>query len=390
MSGTYNPLTNCEIGNYFQIDAVSDDVQTLVQHDLGDISGISDGTITVSGGTISGSWTIPSGIPSKAYGHMYTPTWVSLRSGGYPGTKESEMGSIVGSFTMTPCSCPSYNAMGCGVGSCAPSQLNQTRSCNPDKCDVETTCVNPVQQIDNVGCGVWCADKGQCDLGQMCKRYTDANGCLAQNYQCVNDASCNFDCGTHGATSITLTLFSGWNAISLPCNLVTVLKDTCGATNGNFYFYDAVTGKWNISTVGIANLVKGVGYWFYTTRTCNITFTGGSGASNVVPADLTIKLGWNQVGSTTAGLNNAGDAVKSCQNCLGYTCENTRVMWWDTLAQQWRQVNKMALGRGYSVDCIAQPLVSGTQTSTTSTMYTTSSSTTTKKYTSSSSTTTTA
>ena len=82
MTGMYTGA--CEAADFFQIDASATGCN--IQYTSGDISGISDSTITVSGGTISGaSWTIPT-IPATCSGKTVTATNAALYDGGAPGT----------------------------------------------------------------------------------------------------------------------------------------------------------------------------------------------------------------------------------------------------------------------------------------------------------------
>ena len=82
MSGTY--INDCSAADFFQIDASATGCN--IQFTGGDMSGISDSTITVSGGTISSaSWTIPT-IPSTCQGKTVTATNAALYDGGPPGT----------------------------------------------------------------------------------------------------------------------------------------------------------------------------------------------------------------------------------------------------------------------------------------------------------------
>lgn len=81
MSGTYTG--SCEAADFFQIDAST--TGCTVKFSGGDMSGISDSTITIIGGTVSGSWVTPT-ISSQCTGKTVTASAAALYDGGPPGT----------------------------------------------------------------------------------------------------------------------------------------------------------------------------------------------------------------------------------------------------------------------------------------------------------------
>jgi len=96
MTGTYTG--DCSAADFFQIDASGTGCN--IQYTSGDISGISDSTITVSGGVVTGSWIIPS-IPSTCAGKTVTAGSAALYDGGPPGTGTwLTSSSASGSFTL--------------------------------------------------------------------------------------------------------------------------------------------------------------------------------------------------------------------------------------------------------------------------------------------------
>jgi hypothetical protein len=102
MSGSYTG--DCSAADFFQIDAKSSDGTCDIQYNEGDIHGISDSSITVYGGAVSGSWTIPS-IVTECYGKTVSPAYVTdpdacLYDGGPPGTgTDIACSAATGSFT---------------------------------------------------------------------------------------------------------------------------------------------------------------------------------------------------------------------------------------------------------------------------------------------------
>jgi len=220
--------------------------------------------------------------------------------------------------------------------------MRQTRDCTPDGCDIESRCVGPsFGNWEDQGCGADCGTAGKCDWSEQCQKRDDIYGC-AEEYQCVpSPISCVVQ---------SFNIYKGWNLISSPIADITgVAEDTCGATNGNFYYYNVGTGKWIVDTVGVRNLQKGIGYWFYSDKNCVVTIVG---SGDVMLNDVTLRAGWNHIGSPTEGMVNAESVKTRCTSCAGGACSSMKVLWYDPIAKDFKEVSTLEAGKGYHVQCI--------------------------------------
>jgi hypothetical protein len=268
MSGAYSG--DCSLANLFQIDA-NDGGSCVLEYSVPPavMSGISDSSITLSGGTVSNAaWTVPTIVDAckgKTVNAVAARLWHGLPGGAGP----SYLAGIVsGSFKFATVS------------------------------PTTTTTTNPPSP-------------------------------------CV---------------PFTLVIKPGWNLISLPCwHVDSVTQDGCGATNGNFYTYDAATGKWNVQTVGIASLKKATSYWFYSTRYCSVTVqaSGNVGANDIALS----KNDWNDVGAPKGGMSNLAELNNKCRNCAGNTCTSIEVKYYDTAAREFKTPTSLQEGVGYRVKC---------------------------------------
>jgi len=83
MSGSYTG--DCSAADFFQIDAISGDGLCDIQYSGGDMSGVSDSTITLIGGVVSGIWAIPSissGCLGKTVSASASALWDGLPGSG--------------------------------------------------------------------------------------------------------------------------------------------------------------------------------------------------------------------------------------------------------------------------------------------------------------------
>jgi hypothetical protein len=157
-----------------------------------------------------------------------------------------------------------------------------------------------------------------------------------------------------GPSQFQLVIKPGWNLLSVPYRIVASvqLPDDCGVGTGNFYFYDATTGKWDVRTVGITSFKGATSYWFYSTKYCAVTVmvSGEVAASDVVLS----KNEWNHVGAPKGGMNLADMGNARCSNCAGtnYKCSSMKVLYYDTAASQFKDATTIQEGVGYRVQCI--------------------------------------
>jgi len=151
----------------------------------------------------------------------------------------------------------------------------------------------------------------------------------------------------------TFTLQPGWNLISLPySHIFDVQQDDCELQNGNFYFYNAIIGKWNVQTVGVANLQKATSYWFYSPGQC-IEVLRLSIDSPVHTDDITLsKNDWSEVGAPVGGMTLSELAAAKCWNCAGGVCASQQVQYYDALARQFRTASSLDEYVGYMVQCL--------------------------------------
>ncbi|MCX6820847.1 MAG: right-handed parallel beta-helix repeat-containing protein [Candidatus Aenigmarchaeota archaeon] len=83
VSGTYTG--DCAAADFLQADALSSDGLCDIEYLGGNMRGIGASSITLSGGTVSGAWTVPV-IASACSGKIISPTAAALYDGGAPGT----------------------------------------------------------------------------------------------------------------------------------------------------------------------------------------------------------------------------------------------------------------------------------------------------------------
>ena len=103
--------------------------------------------------------------------------------------------------------------------------------------------------------------------------------------------------------SINLTLYNGWNLISMPINPTdpnpeSVFADNAGKVFiGNVWGYDIIQEGQTVPTTNkISNVRGGKGYWVYSNRPVPVSLTiKGSTVLN----SLDLRVGWNLVGPTT-------------------------------------------------------------------------------------------
>jgi hypothetical protein len=140
------------------------------------------------------------------------------------------------------------------------------------------------------------------------------------------------------------------------------LPDDCGIGTGNFYFYDATTGKWDVKTVGITSFKAATSYWFYSTKYCPVTVTA---SGEVAASHITLSKGeegdaeWNYVGAPKGGLPSAVTAMTHdivCRNCgaggMAGTCSSVVVKYYNTTESQFKDATSLQEGVGYMVQCI--------------------------------------
>jgi hypothetical protein len=138
--------------------------------------------------------------------------------------------------------------------------------------------------------------------------------------------------------------------------VTSISQDQCGATSGEFYFYDVATGEWNVSTVGIRNLKKGIGYWFLSEKRCDIMIAG---SGDIVANDIVPQAGWNQIGSPTYGMTSTAvnEMKNRCKNCgsggTAGSCSSMKIFWYNPITKDFDEVSSLEPGKGYQLQCIA-------------------------------------
>jgi hypothetical protein len=273
MSGTYTG--DCSAADFFQIDA-NDGGGCVLEYSIPPavMSGISDSSITLSGGTVSNAaWTVPAiadACKGKTVNAVAARLWHGLPGGAGPSYLA---GGASGSFkfaTVSP----------------TTTTITPPPGCNPSPC-----------------------------------------------------------------VPFTLTMKPGWNLISLPYSYVdSVTQDGCGATHGNFYFYNATNGKWNVQTVGIASLKKATSYWFHSDSYCAVTVDA---SGDVAEGDLSLaKNEWNNVGAPKGVMNQGQLQNVRCPSCGGnQRCASMVVKYYDTASGQFKSATTLQEGVGYMIMC---------------------------------------
>ncbi len=248
-----------------------------------------------------------------------------------------------------PCTCELWEDVDCGLGGCSEEQMNQTRDCSPDGCDIESRCMDAsYSDWSSYGCGADCGMEGRCNWDEQCQKMIDSYGCGDTSYQCVRDDSC---------MKYEYTFYNKWNLISSPMvNVDSVMLDECGAANSKFYHYDAATGKWNVDTVGITSLEPGNSYFFYASGNCDVVIAG---RGEIYNDDVELSSGWNDVGAPTSIMDSSAvEALKDrCSNCgdqgSAGSCDSMVVKWYDPIAQKYTTATTLEPGKGYKVQCVS-------------------------------------
>ncbi len=138
----------------------------------------------------------------------------------------------------------------------------------------------------------------------------------------------------------TLEMKKGWNLMSVPFKTVTgYQEDTCGAANAKYYWLDD-NGKWVVDTVGVRNIVGGKGYYYHAVKDCGITVFG---TESSMATDITLTIGWTQVGSPRNGLTNLNYISDAASNC--------NYLWWNPESNSWEEKIALEEGKGYRVEC---------------------------------------
>ncbi|MFH1895148.1 MAG: hypothetical protein ABIJ74_01005 [archaeon] len=127
------------------------------------------------------------------------------------------------------CSCGSWNNVFCG-GSCSSDQMQQTRSCNPAGCDIESQCIDD-------SCSAWadnsCGGNG-CSSTQLYQTRTCNFGCAPQT-QCVNDSCTAWLDGVCGGGSCDLNQTQQTRTCSLGCDVQTqCVDDSCTSWGADY------------------------------------------------------------------------------------------------------------------------------------------------------------
>ena len=265
MSGTY---TGTCAASLFQIDAKSADATCDIQYNGGDMSGVWDSSITLTGGAVANAvWTIPPVAADCAY--KTVSAYAAALWNGLPGS------------------------------------------------------------------GMW----------------IDGAETVSGSFKFAGAVPTTTTTTTLPGESFTLAIKPGWNLISVPYRTIYGAElDGCGMANGNFYFYDAATGKWNVKTVGITSLRKATSYWFYSTGYCSVIVRG---YDDVAASDVVlVKNEWSDVGAPKDGMTLQSLTDAACPTCSGNRCNSMKVLYYDTLAGQFKVATSLQEGVGYRVQCV--------------------------------------
>ena len=205
--------------------------------------------------------------------------------------------TAVGSTTVVVgaplCACGSWAGGSCGAGGCSALQRQQTRTCNPVNCLVQSQCVNDAGCCT---CGAWsnatCGGGGCSSTQRQQTRSCSPSGCQAES-QCMADSVCACSCGS-------------WS------------DDVCG---GNGCPADKMHQSRTCSPAGCQTqdqCVSDPG----CPLTLNVSLTANP-ASGASPLDVSLQasVGGNITGTVNYTIwwdcNNACSTVASCQTACG-------------------------------------------------------------------------
>ncbi len=125
-----------------------------------------------------------------------------------------------------------------------------------------------------------------------------------------------------------LTLYFGWNLISVPYTSVEVPSSQTGCGSVKFYNWNVVDQKWDVST----SIQSAKAYWFYSSKsdTCQLQIKHNN--QNITYSDISLvgSTGeWNAVG-TSGKQADFSSIVGSCSGKI-----STGPLGWDPVNQKW-------------------------------------------------------
>ncbi len=269
---------------------------------------------------------------------------------------------------------------GTGTDSCKFRDYSCTDSGNQDYCGYTDTSCDICQYACEKckGPGYWnlnpthttcCGDDAneykrtrECASG-ICVSNQNDDACCSQANNCVYNSVCyssgtsqDVDAdglpelcseGTWGVSAAggqTITIYPGWNLVSIQYKTVTGYSDPCRVVR-QFYAFNKTTNHWDV--LKITNITGGRGYWMYSeaSTSCDITI---SGSGVLTTADIPqLKTGYNLIGVNST-------APYYISDMMG--CSVSGDMWyWNAQTKNWESKNLMDPSRGYwvkvSYDC---------------------------------------
>ncbi len=125
-----------------------------------------------------------------------------------------------------------------------------------------------------------------------------------------------------------LTLYSGWNLISVPYTSVEVPSPQTDCGSIKFYNWNVVDQKWDVST----SMSSAKAYWFYSSKsgTCQLQIKHNN--QNITYSDISLVGsigGWNAVGAS--GKESSFTPITG--SCSGKI--STGPLGWDPVNQKW-------------------------------------------------------
>lgn len=190
-----------------------------------------------------------------------------------------------------------------------------------------------------LGCA--CASDGECyDVN------CDSNHCCPQHYS-WNGQTCVIQ-----NNPSDLTIYPGWNLISVPCISVTnVIGDQCRLFSKPVYQLNRNTNIWE--AYKWENIVGGKAYWIYSeaSTACGLTINCyGKAAVEDIP---TLKTGYNMIGVASDKSYTLNSIIGSCIGKI----VNNEVLYWDSSSNSWIPkglTDNLDPGKGYFVNVNAE------------------------------------
>jgi len=215
-----------------------------------------------------------------------------------------------------------------------PNPLNERFGCNP----YDTSCCNFDEDNQCSGYSICCYGNKNSRGGRSVMSYKGAPTPRGFDVNEIKHLSKLLDCTDESEELTFIQLKQGWNMISTPYNTVTFDTSDCTLFSKAYHYHPTASSIYD--TIDVGDMEGGVGYWVYSYSkpSCEVKL---SGQANPISEPTEFSAGWTQIAVPPQGLKK--DEIQ---------CDQIKdPMTWNTETQGWVQVQSMAPGKSYFVDC---------------------------------------